>query len=124
MVPLILACACLAAIALLGFTTGQNVLRNYHLRQEEQQLRTELLELDRDNEQLQGIRDYLESDEYIEDVARRTLGLVKPGETLVVVSGEAPASSAAPTPAPDAPWWKSLFGIAEPTPTPPPLLAP
>ena len=96
MVPLILACACLAAIALLGFTTGQNILRNYHLRQEEQQLRTELLELDRDNEQLQGIRDYLESDEYIEDVARRTLGLVKPGETLVVVSGEAPASSAAP----------------------------
>ena len=121
MVPLILAGLCVAAVALLAFTTGQNMLRNYHLRQEEQQLRTELLELDRDHQQLEGIRSYLESDEYVEDVARRTLGLVKPGETLVVVSGDAPGPVAAPTPQPDAPWWKSLFGITDPTPIPPPL---
>ena len=122
MVPLVLVCACLAAVALLAFTTGQNILRNYHLRQEEQVIRTELLELERDQQQLEGIRRYLESDEYIEDVARRTLGLVKPGETLVVVSGEAPAPASAPTPAADAPWWKSLFGINDPTPAPPPLV--
>jgi hypothetical protein len=34
-----------------------------------------------------AVRDYLKSDEHIEDIARRILGLVRPGETLVVVSG-------------------------------------
>ena len=113
----------LAAAGLLAFTTGRNMLRNYHLGQEEAQIRADLERLRYEHNQLSGIRDYLRSDAYIEDVARRTLGLVKPGETLVVVSGPAGEPAAVPTPAPQATpgaaWWKRLFNIEEPTPAPP-----
>lgn len=124
MIPLFLA-GVLAVAGLLAFTTGRNMLRNYELGQEEAKLRRELEQLKREHEQLSGIREYLRSDEYVEDVARRTLGLVKPGETLVIVSApEGEAASPVPQPTPGVAWWKSLFSIAEPTPTAPPLLAP
>jgi len=69
------------------------------------------------------VRDYLKSDEYIEYNARRVLGLVRPGETLVIVSSNAPATDATATPfSPDGgAWWKDLF---EPAPTPAPTTAP
>ncbi len=66
-------------------------------------------------------------------MARRTLGLVRPGETLVVVSSSAPARvapEAAGTPAPGAAhtpaaeWWKDLFVQPAPAPTPVPAAAP
>ena len=61
---------------------------------------------------LEAVRDYLRTDEYIEGEARRLLGLVQPGESLVVVSSSV-------TPAPDSgesedsdyrPWWEKLYG--------------
>lgn len=126
--PLVIGAAVLA-ITYLGFTTTRYVVHEYNLRQEQASLHREIAQLDRDHEQLVAVRDYLKSDEYVEDVARRTLGLVRPGETLVVVSSSAP-SPAAPeatgTPAPvgaahtpAAEWWKDLFvqPAAAPTPT-------
>jgi hypothetical protein len=45
-------------------------------------------------DRLTALRDYLNSDEYIEWVARRELGLVGPGETgIIVLSEPTPASS-------------------------------
>jgi cell division protein FtsB len=124
-VPLIVL-ACLAAVALLAFSTGRNVLHNYQLRQDEQALRNDLRQLEREQNVLTSIRDYLESDQYVEDIARRVLGLVFPGETLVIVAGtEAqPAQQPAPDRTPGADWWRSLFNVAEPTPVPRPPLAP
>jgi len=125
LVPLILA-ACLVAVGLLAFNTGRNVLHNYQLRQDEQALRNDLRALDVEQQQLTAIREYLESDEYVEDIARRVLGLVKPGETLVIVSGTEPQPALQPaadrTPGTD--WWKSLFNIVDATPTPSSPLAP
>lgn len=125
--PLFLGAAVLA-IGYLTFTSAHYVIHNYHLHKQEQQIHRDIAQLDQDHQQLTAVRDYLKSDEYVEDVARRTLGLVKPGETLVIVSGtEQP--SASPTPAPravvtsQAEWWKSLFepgGAPVPTPTPSP----
>lgn len=110
------------AIVVAGFLTlsiARNAVRNYQLHDEERALRAELGQLDADQEQLTSVRDYLESDEYIEDVARRVLGLVRPGETLVIVSG---TPSANPTVArtPGAPWWREMFVAPEPAPTPGP----
>jgi len=105
----------LIAVVYLAFTTGSYVIHYYQLRGEERALQQEIVDLDTEREQLTAVRDYLESDEYVEDVARRTLGLVQPGETLVIVSGTDP--TATPTPeasavavAPgDGDWWKALF---------------
>lgn len=118
--PIIVGLAACAAIYL-GFTATHYLLHNVQLRGDEARLRAEIAQLDRDQQQLEAVRDYLKSDEYVEDVARRTLGLVKPGETLVIVSSTAPETPT-PTPPPDsrtpaAEWWKALF---LPTPEPAP----
>ena len=105
----------LIAIVYLGFTTGSYVVHYYQLRHEERDLRTEIVELDSEQQQLTSVRDYLRSDEYVEQVARQTLGLVRPGETLVIVSGTDPEPTPTPvgplaTPVPgDDDWWKALF---------------
>jgi cell division protein FtsB len=126
LLPAIIGTALIAA-AYLAFTTGSYVVHYYQLRGEERALKREIADLNTEHRQLTAVRDYLESDEYVEDVARRTLGLVRPGETLVIVSGMDPP----PTPTPEVPaatvmpgdedWWKSLFVPNEPTtPTPTP----
>jgi cell division protein FtsB len=125
--PLLLGGAVLA-FAYLAYSSGRYVVHNYQLHHQEQQIHRDIVQLDRDHQQLLAVRDYLKSDEYVEDVARRVLGLVKPGETLVIVSGVSPVPApASPTPAPHAErtppaeWWKSLFepgGAPVPTPTP------
>jgi cell division protein FtsB len=115
-IPLLIAAA-LLVVGFLALSTGRNVVRHYQLRQDERALRDELRQLDADETDLTAVREYLESDEYIEDVARRVLGLVRPGETLVIVSGS--ERVALPTPAAriGEPWWKELFIAPLPTPT-------
>ena len=109
--PLILAAALLFT-TYLAITTGSKYLHDVSLRGDKAALQREIDQLDRDERRLTAVRDYLQSDEYIELVARRILGLVRPGETLVVVS----SSSEAPPPEPtavvrgDRPWWEDLFG--------------
>ena len=68
----------------------------------------------REHAQLIAVKDYLDSDEYVEYVARNTLGLVRPGETLVVVTGtDAPAPTVTVvgegTRTGSEPWWWELF---------------
>jgi cell division protein FtsB len=105
-----------------GFSTWHYVTHNYRLAQEEDQLRRDIAQLDQEHGQLVAVRDYLESDEYVEDIARRILGLVRPGETLVIVSSSAPpvatATPSAEAPADAGPWWKDLFVQPEAAPTP------
>jgi cell division protein FtsB len=108
----------LLIVGFLALSTGRNVVRHYQLRQEERDLRDELRQLDRDAEDLEAVRDYLESDEYIEDVARRTLGLVRPGETLVIVAGSETVVSPTPVASIGEPWWRELFVGPAPTATP------
>ena len=117
LMPLLLACAGLIIIYF-TVTTARNIYHNHQLAQQEASLRRDIAQLKSDHQQLIAIRDYLQSDEYIEYNARRVLGLVKPGETLVVVSSDATASAASPTPLPmSGQWWKDLFPAVTPAPT-------
>jgi cell division protein FtsB len=106
----------LAAAVVVGyfiFTAVGDALLSQRLDRDEEQLQQEIVDLQRQQAELGAIRDYLQTDEYIEGVARRVLGLVRPGETLVIVS-----SSAEPTPSPEAQpgqdeyrtWWEKLYG--------------
>nr|NIQ93608.1 septum formation initiator family protein [Desulfuromonadales bacterium]NIS39941.1 septum formation initiator family protein [Desulfuromonadales bacterium] len=66
------------ALALFG---EKGVLRAYKLSRERQLLEEELRHLQKDNEELRREIDLLRNDlEYLEDVARRELGLVKDDE--------------------------------------------
>lgn len=98
------------AVGYFLFNAAKDTLLSHHLTQEEQQLHQQIDRLQSDQARLEALRDYLKTDEYVEGVARR-LGLVRPGETLVIVSSTAP-----PTPAPTpggsistAPWWEQLY---------------
>lgn len=92
-------------------TVGGSVLSE-RLSSEERQLQIELQELRQKETNLRAIREFVQTEEFVEGVARRVLGLVRPGERLVVVS-----SSVTPVPTPDEEpgessrsWWEELFG--------------
>jgi cell division protein FtsB len=86
---------------------GGNLFHSFRLVDDEARLRQEVAELRSREARLTEIRDALRSDEYIEYVAREVLGLVKPGETVVIV--QAPPDEASQPDAGD-PWWEPLFG--------------
>jgi len=92
---LIVTCAALIAIYFL-MTGVLNAIRGHQLRQQENSLREDIQDLESRYNRLQALKDYLNSDEYVESVAREELGLVKRGEEGIVVISSVPA----PTPAP------------------------
>jgi len=104
----------LLAAVVVGYfliNAGQDTLLSHHLTREEGQLQRQIDQLQGQEARLQALRGYLQTDEYVEGVARR-LGLVRPGERLVIVSSTVPAT---PTPTPGgnvstAPWWEQLYG--------------
>lgn len=98
----------LAVSAYLLILVGGNTLRSYRLYSEEEAMRRQVRELQAQEEQLLQIRDYLRSDEFIEYMARKVFGLVKPGERLAIV--EAPQAAPSADEAPGARWWQRLFG--------------
>ena len=119
--PIIVGAALLAAMYF-GYSTYYYVAHNYQLADEEASVQRDIAELDQRHTQLTAVRDYLKSDEYVEYVARNTLGLVRPGETLVIVSSSAPLVPATtPVVGPvraTRPWWQELFVRPEAAPTP------
>ena len=106
-------------VAYFAFSAGGKVLQTYRLKQEENQILEEIKQLEARNLALQAYRDYVQSDEYIEKVAREELNLMKRGETAVIVLS--PASSTASTEEPSSSvgkeeepplwkrWWDFLF---------------
>ncbi len=108
----ILLVATIVVSAYLVYSAGGSLLHSYHLQGDEDRLRGEVAQLKQQQDQLEQVRDYLRTDEYVEFMARRVFGLVKPGEVLVIVDAPKPAN------AQDAPedfplgetWWQRLFG--------------
>jgi cell division protein FtsB len=99
----------LVAAGYLLLHAGGNVVESFRLADDEAHLKQQVDELHGQEQQLQQIRDYLRTDEYIEFMARRVFGLVKPGEKLVVVEApDAPPSERDSRPG--RPWWEALFG--------------
>jgi len=108
----ILLLATLIVAGYLTFSAGTNTLHSFRLASDEAKLRREVEVLQQQKEQLVQIRDYLRTDEYIEFMARRVFGLVKPGENIVVVDAPPPAAPTDGTVTTDEgeTWWQRLFG--------------
>ncbi|MPZ50092.1 MAG: hypothetical protein GEU75_12480 [Dehalococcoidia bacterium] len=98
--------ATLIASGYFMFSAGTNFMHSYRLAGDEARQQAEVDRLMEQQEQLQQIRDYLRTDEYVEFMARRVFGLVKPGEKLVVVQAPAPEPLEE---SPDLTWWQRLF---------------
>jgi cell division protein FtsB len=99
----------LATIVVSGYmlvSAGSNFLHSYRLAEDESRLQEQVDQLRTQKEQLSQIREYLRSDEYVEFMARRVFGLVKPGEKLVVVDAPPPHRTEEPE---NLTWWQRLF---------------
>lgn len=97
-----------------AFATIGDTLLSHQVSQDEQALRQEVAQLAEDKAMLEGIREYLWTDEYVESVARRMLGLVREGESLVIVSSNAPATpppeeEQVPDQESSRSWWERLY---------------
>ncbi len=67
-----------------AFSLGSRFDSLYSMQRDLQAIQTEVQELRKINEELKTQLQLLQSDAYIEQVARDKLGLVKPGETRIV----------------------------------------
>jgi cell division protein FtsB len=111
-VPRIILIAAAVVVGYLVFSSVVTGLKSHGLAHDENAVRQEIADLQRQRGELVAIREYLSSDEYVESVARHVLGLVKPGETRVIVTSPDADTEQPPTEATPAAgtWWESLFG--------------
>lgn len=86
-----------------------NAIRSHQLRQQEGQLRAEINDLRDRYQELSALREYLDSDEYVEAVAREQLGLVRRGETGIIAIPTQPSPTPGPNDAEPELWWDILI---------------
>ena len=105
-----LALTTLAVVLYVAALTVAKTLQTYATHQEAVRLHADIERLQVRYTDLEALRDYELTDDFVEQVARRQLNLIKPGETAVVVIAP-PAPTQAPPPAPEAalPWWRSAL---------------
>ncbi len=121
---IIVVAASLALFMLLGFT--RRAARSYRVQQQKARLQAEYAALQQEHSQLVKRYQEVQTDAYVEQVARRELRWSRPGEKVVVIIAPPKAGAiatagesipGAPTDAPpDTPLnhWKELFFPAEP----------
>jgi len=93
-------------VGLFLYAAAQTATQTYRLHDERRVLAHEVDALRLQRAELLGLREYIASDEYIEAMARAQFGLVRLGETAVLV--DAPGT-AAPERRPGQRWWEVLF---------------
>lgn len=75
----------LAVVVALSIPISKNISKHYVVDQEILDLQSEINEMEASNKNFKKIIDYLESDQFVEEQARLSLGLKKPGEEVVVI---------------------------------------
>ena len=91
-------------------TGATSALQSRQLSEREDRLQAEISDVQLRYQRLEALREYLDSNEYTEAVAREELGLVRQGETSIVVI----PGAASPTPKPGEEddgdlWWEALI---------------
>ena len=113
-VQMLLAVAALLLV-LFVYAGVQSAAQNFRLAEQRREAERDVAELQGQIAELEGLRVYLASDEYVEAVARSRFGLVRPGETVVIVEDRAAAgvaglsSDATLDRQPGERWWEALF---------------
>jgi cell division protein FtsB len=110
-----------AVVVYFIFTAASDAIQSFQLGQDEESLRDEVQGLQEHYDRLSALRDYMNSDEYIEWMARHELGLVGPGETGIIVQsaatpvpsegeGEEAQGSQAELGQQQGRWWEDIIG--------------
>jgi len=87
------------------YSAVSGAVQNHRLDQDRRDAEQQVRDLQDKKAYLQAVKDYVSSDAYVEQEARRQLGYTKDGEiAFAIVSPPAPAATAA---AGD--WWQRLF---------------
>ncbi len=76
----------LCLFTLLGLGVGRNYLRKQQINKEIAALQGEISELEQGNQELSSLIGYLQTSNFIEQQAKTKLGLVREGESVVVVT--------------------------------------
>lgn len=87
------------------FTAGAGLIHNHQLAQQRADSAAQVARLEDKQKYLDAVRNYVASDAYVEQEARRQLGYVRDGEIPFVVLSPAPKESSQPT----GEWWQRLF---------------
>ena len=90
------------------FNFAGSRFRAEQVNSQRSQLQEEIASMQSRYDRLQTLEQYLQSDEYVEKVAREQLGLVKPGETGIVVLPMRPSPTPAPGSEPADNWWDTI----------------
>lgn len=96
---------CLILAGYFVYSAAIDAAKNQEMDQGRLEAAQELLELTDRLAYLEAVRDYVASDEYVEQQARRQLGYVRPNEFAFVVTG--PPAEEDDTFAGS--WWERLF---------------
>jgi cell division protein FtsB len=103
--------------AFLAFQVGRQVYASWSINQEADRYREMITTLEAENAELARELEYLQSDAYVSQEARRMLNLGNPGERVLIIppgSEAAPPASAAddsgPAPPPIEQWMELFFG--------------
>lgn len=75
----------LAIIILISIPLAKNVSKRYVINQEIRKLQEEIQEMEKKNNELRKLAEYLESDQFIAEQARLNLNYKKEGEEMVVI---------------------------------------
>lgn len=78
------AVALLLVLGFVFYSFGGQMIELYTVRHEAQKVRDQIENLQRKNVELKKKVEYLESDTYIERMAREKLSLVRPGEKIIL----------------------------------------
>jgi cell division protein FtsB len=96
---------CLVLAGYFVYTAAIDATRNQEINQDRLEAAQELQALNDRLAYLEAVRDYVASDGYVEQQARRQLGYIRPGEIAFVVNG--PEAEVDDTAAGS--WWERLF---------------
>jgi cell division protein FtsB len=79
----------LAIIIAISMPLAKNISKQYEINSEIGMLQNQISELDGKNANLKNLIGFLESDQFIDEEARKSLNFKKAGEEVVVIKGDA-----------------------------------
>ncbi len=83
--PLLITAAGLLVLIFILTGLMKNIRRVFSVKQEISQLQTEISRLDKKNQEIEGLVDYLNSKEFLEEEARLKFDLRQPNEQIIVI---------------------------------------
>lgn len=96
---------CLLVALYFAYTAAVGAIRSHQLSEDEAAAREELVQLRDQKAYLEAVLEYVSSDAYVEQEARRELGYVRDGEVPFVVTSPPPEEQQTS----GGTWWERLF---------------